>query len=83
MDFKSRLNSCGRFSTDENFKKIIMRNSTRLRQNSVLNKKEVNNITDLNTELNNIKVINKNSNNNILSKNRRKRKQKERKEEKE
>ena len=40
MDFKTRLNSCGRFHTDENFKKIIMRNSCRLRQNSAAPKKE-------------------------------------------
>ena len=59
MDFKSRLNSCGRFCTDENFKKIIMKNSTRLRQNSVLTKNDSLNISDTHTELNNIKVVKK------------------------
>ena len=59
MDFKSRLNSCGRFCTDENFKKIIMKNSTRLRQNSALTKNDSLNISDTHTELNNIKVVKK------------------------
>ena len=59
MDFKSRLNSCGRFSTDENFKKIIMRNSTRLRQNSALTKNDSLNISDSHADLNNIKVVKK------------------------
>jgi len=57
MDFRSRLNSCGRFCTDENFKKIIMKNSTRLRQNSALNKNDSLNISDSQRELNNIKVV--------------------------
>ena len=57
MDFRSRLNSCGRFCTDENFKKIIMKNSTRLRQNSTLNKNDSLNISDSQRELNNIKVV--------------------------
>ena len=57
MDFRSRLNSCGRFCTDENFKKIIMKNSTRLRQNSALNKNDSLNISDPQRELNNIKVV--------------------------
>ena len=57
MDFKERLNSCGRFRTDENFKKIIMKNSCRLRQRSALNQKEICLDTESNKELNNIKVI--------------------------
>ena len=59
MDFKERLNSCGRFSTDETFKKIIMKNSCRLRQNSAFNQKEISLNTESNNELNNIKVFQK------------------------
>ena len=62
MDFKSRLNSCGRFSTDENFKKIIMRNSCRLRQNSAFSQKEIHNNKEPNNDINNIKIIRKYSN---------------------
>ena len=61
MDFKSRLNSCGRFSTDENFKKIIMRNSCRLRQNSAINQKELYNNKESKKEVNNIKILRKQS----------------------
>ena len=58
MDFKTRINSCGRFSTDENFKKIIMKNSCRLRQNSTYNQKEVYMNSDSNNnEQNNIKTF--------------------------
>ena len=59
MDFKERLNSCGRFSTDETFKKIIMKNSCRLRQNSAFNQKEISLNTESNNELNNIKIFQK------------------------
>ena len=53
MDFKTRLNSCGRFHTDENFKKIIMKNSCRLRQYSAALKKESYYNTESINELNN------------------------------
>ena len=64
MDFKARLNSCGRFRTDESFKKIIMKNSCRLRQNSAVNQKDIIINTESNRQLklnkiNNIKVLQK------------------------
>ena len=61
MDFKTRLNSCGRFSTDENFKRIIMRNSCRLRQNSAFSQKEIHNNKETNNDINNIKILRKDS----------------------
>ena len=61
MDFKFRLNSCGRFTTDENFKKIIMRNSCRLRQNSVASQNEGYKTTENSSEINNISIIKKKS----------------------
>ena len=61
MDYKSRLNSCGRFSTDENFKKIIMRNSCRLRQNSAFSQKEIHNNKESNNDIHNIKIFRKDS----------------------
>ena len=66
MDFKARINSCGRFSTDENFKKIIMKNSCRLRQSSAFNQKEIYMNTDsTNDEQNNIKIFKRKSYNDI------------------
>ena len=62
MDFRSRLNSCGRFSTDENFRNIIKRNSCRLRQNSVIPPKELYNNTESNKKINNISVVKKQNN---------------------
>ena len=60
MDFKSRLNSCGKFGTDENFKKIILRNSCRLREKSALSHQKIPNNKEL-KEINNIKLYKKKS----------------------